>query len=218
MGFRHASRPPPAGGPPGVRRPGRAGAFGGSRFRPGRVGLVAVASALALLLTGCGSRPTSTAGFVGGDGTITVLPPQDRKPAPVIEGTTLDGDPWRSESAAGTVIVYNVWGSWCAPCRAEAPALAAASERTQGTATFVGLNTRDLDRAAPQAFVRGFGVPYVNLYDPEGALLLQFSGQLPATAIPSTLLVDRQGRIAARILGETTEATVVGLVEELATE
>ena len=171
---------------------------------------------LTVLLAGCGSAATGTAGFVTGDGTLTVLPVEQRPAAPLIEGTTLDGAPWSSTSAAGKVIVYNVWGSWCAPCRAEAPALVAASERTADAAVFVGLNTRDLDQAAPNAFVRAFGVPYVNLYDPDGALLLEFSGQLPASAIPSTLVVDREGRVAARIIGETTEATLVGLVEDLA--
>lgn len=213
MAARHLARPPRPCGDPGVRRAG--GVRGrGALTRTCTAGLLV----LGLLLAGCGSGPTSTAGFVGGDGTITVLPPEQRRPAPAVEGTTLDGEPWRSGAFAGTVLVYNVWGSWCAPCRAEAPALVAASRRTAGTATFVGLNTRDLDKAAPQAFVRTFGVPYVNLYDPDGALLLRFSGQLPATAIPSTLLVDRQGRVAARILGETSEATLVDLVEDLASE
>jgi thiol-disulfide isomerase/thioredoxin len=178
--------------------------------------LRALVVVLCLLLTGCGSAPTSTAGFVGGDGTLTQLPVDQRPAAPLIEGTTLDGKPWSSASAAGKVIVYNVWGSWCSPCRAEAPALVQASKRTADKAVFVGLNARDLDKAAPQAFVRSFEVPYVNLYDPDGALLLKFSGQLPASAIPSTLLVDPQGRVAARVIGETTEATLVGLVEDLA--
>jgi thiol-disulfide isomerase/thioredoxin len=185
-------------------------------MRSARIRLVAVAAALVALLAGCSSAPTSTAGFVGGDGTITRLPVAQRPAAPAIAGRTLDGQAWSSESVAGKVIVYNVWGSWCAPCRAEAPALVAASTRAAGTAVFVGLNTRDLDVAQAKAFVRGFAVPYVNLYDPDGALLLQFSGQLPANAIPSTLLVDAQGRVAARIIGETTEATLVGLIDDLA--
>lgn len=185
-----------------------------SRARPGI--LAAIVMVALLVLAGCGSAPASTAGFVGGDGTLTQLPADQRPAAPVIEGTTLAGLPWSSADAAGKVIVYNVWGSWCAPCRAEAPALAAASARTADKAVFVGVNTRDLDKAAPQAFVRAFGVPYANLYDPDGALLLKFSGQLPASAIPSTLVVDPQGRVAARVIGETTEATLVGLVEDLA--
>ena len=175
-----------------------------------------VLAALLPLLGGCGSGPSGTNGFVAGDGSLTVLPVDQRPAAPVIEGTTLDGAAWRSDSAAGKVLVYNVWGSWCSPCRAEAPVLVAASERTTGTAAFVGLNTRDLDKAAPQAFVRAFNVPYVNLYDPDGALLLKFSGQLPPSAIPSTLLVDGKGRVAARIIGEVTEATLVGVIADLA--
>ena len=91
------------------------------------------------------------------------------------------------------------------PCRgARRWSRPASAQRTPRS--FVGLNTRDLDKAAPQAFVRAFEVPYVNLYDPDGALLLKFSGQLPASAIPSTLLVDPQGRVAARIIGEVTES------------
>ena len=184
--------------------------------RRSRVRLFGVVLALGLLLAGCGSGPTSTSGFVGGDGTLTVLPADQRPAAPVIEGTTLEGSAWTSADTTGKVVVYNVWGSWCAPCRAEAPALVAASRRAGDKAVFVGLNTRDLDKAAPQAFVRTFEVPYANLYDPDGALLLKFSGQLPANAIPSTLLVDPDGRVAARVIGETTEATLVGLIDDLA--
>jgi thiol-disulfide isomerase/thioredoxin len=170
----------------------------------------------ALLLSGCGTASAGANGFVAGDGTLTVLPADQRPAAPVIEGTTLDGDAWRSDATSGKVLIYNVWGSWCAPCRAEAPVLVAASKRTADTAVFVGLNTRDLDKAAPRAFIRTFAVPYVNLYDPDGALLLKFSGQLPASAIPSTLLVDPKGRVAARIIGEVTEATLVDVISDLA--
>ena len=169
----------------------------------------------AVLLAGCGSSTTNGTGFVTGDGTLTVLPVGQRPAAPAITGTTLDGATWRSTDAAGTVIVYNVWGSWCAPCRAEATELVGAAKATSGSATFIGLNTRDLDTAAPKAFVRAFAVPYPNLYDPAGALLLTFSSQLPANAIPSTLVVDPSGRVAARIIGATTQATLVGLINDL---
>lgn len=168
--------------------------------------------AVAVTLSACaadGRSPTAT------DGVVEVIANEDRQEVEPFTGELLQGGSFDSASLAGKVVVYNVWGSWCAPCRAEAPALVAASRRTAEVAVFVGLNTRDLDTAAPKAFVRSFGVPYVNLYDPDGALLLEFSGQLPASAIPSTLLVDPQGRVAARIIGETTEATLVGLIEDL---
>lgn len=153
---------------------------------------------------------------MSGDGSLTVLPADERPQAPVIEGVTLDDERWTSADVSGKVIVYNVWGSWCAPCRAEAPELVAAAKATEGTAVFVGVNTRDTGTAAPNAFVRAFAVPYPNLYDPDGALLLKFSSQLPAKAIPSTLLVDPSGKVAARIIGATTQATLVGLINDLA--
>ena len=153
---------------------------------------------------------------MSGDGSLTVLPADERPQAPVIEGVTLDDERWTSADVSGKVIVYNVWGSCCAPCRSEAPALVAASQKLADQAVFVGLNTRDFDKAAPRAFVRAFEVPYVNLFDPEGALLLNFSGELPPNAIPSTIVVDLEGRVAARIIGETTESTLVGLIQDVA--
>ncbi len=180
--------------------------------------LMRLAAALlaAVLLVGCSSSVTDGTGFVTGDGTLTVLPVGQRPAAPELTGKTLDGATWSSADHTGKVIVYNVWGSWCAPCRAEAPELVAAAKATTGTAVFVGLNTRDIDTAAPKAFVRAFEVPYPNLYDPDGALLLKFSNQLPANAIPSTLVVDPSGKAAARIIGQTTQATLVGLINDLA--
>ncbi|MFV0453234.1 MAG: TlpA family protein disulfide reductase [Propioniciclava sp.] len=179
------------------------------------VRLLAALLTLVGLLTGCGSAPTSAGGFVGGDGTLTIIAPADRQPAPEVTGELLDGTPFDSADLSG-VIVYNVWGSWCAPCRSEAPALVEAAEETSGTAVFVGLNTRDPDPAQAEAFVRAFGVPYANVYDPDGALLLRFGTQLPPSAIPSTLVIDADGRVAARILGETTRATLVGVIDDVA--
>ena len=183
------------------------------RFRS-RIG-AAIAAAL-LALTGCATPSAGTGGFVTGDGSITVIDPGQRRPAPQITGTTLDGEEWDSATAAGTVVVYNVWGSWCQPCRAEAPALQAVAEATADRAVFVGLNTRDLDPAAPRAFVRAFGITFPSIFDPDGSLLLAFAGDLPPSAIPSTLVVDAQGRVAARVVGTTTEATLLGLVDDIA--
>jgi len=167
-------------------------------------------------LAGCGTPSTGTGGFVTGDGSITVIAPEEREPAPVIAGETLDGEQWSSESVDGLVIVYNVWGSWCPPCRAEAPALQAVADATADRAVLIGINTRDLDRAMPQAFVRANELTFPSIFDPDGSLLLAFAGQLPPSAIPSTLLIDPQGRIAARVIGVTTEATLLGLVDDLA--
>ena len=177
---------------------------------------LAAGAVLALALAGCGAPTTGTGGFVTGDGSITVVDADARRPAPAIAGTTLDGASWSSEFAAGKVIVYNVWGSWCPPCRAEAPALQSAAEATADRAVFVGLNTRDLDPAPARAFVRDAGLTYPSLFDPAGSLLLGFAGDLPPSAIPSTLIVDAEGRVAARVLGATTESTLVGLIDDIA--
>ncbi len=178
--------------------------------------LVAASGAALALLAGCGSAPSTSGGFVGGDGTLTRIAVADRQPAPRVTGKLLDGTPFDSDALAGKVIVYNVWGSWCNPCRAEAPALAEAARNTAGVAHFVGINTRDADPAQSEAFVRAFDVPYDNVFDPDGRELLKFAGVVPASAIPSTLVIDPEGRIAARVLGETTRATLEGLVADAA--
>lgn len=169
-----------------------------------------------LFVVGCGVAPTTDGGYVSGDGTLTRIAPDKRPAAPVLSGTDLNGTPLDAATFAGRIIVYNVWGSWCAPCRKEAPALAAAAKRTDGTAQFLGINTRDLDPGPARAFVRTQGLGFPSFYDPQGELLLAFGAQLSPSAIPTTIVVDAQGRLAARVLGEVTESTLVGLVTEIA--
>lgn len=187
----------------------------GGRVLRGRAWPLVAALVGLLLLAGCGTS-TSGEGFVGSSGSYSKVAPQKRQPAPALTGTTLDGEPFDSSTLAGSVIVVNVWGSWCAPCRKEAPDLQAAADRTAGTAHFVGINTRDLDPAPAQAFVRAFALTYPSLYDPSGELVLGLSDSLPASAIPSTLIIDAEGRVAARILGATTTSTLVGLITDVA--
>jgi thiol-disulfide isomerase/thioredoxin len=114
------------------------------------------------------------------------------------------------------VLVLNVWGSWCAPCREEAGALQAASVETAKTAQFVGINSRDTAQAPAEAFVRAFKITYPSIYDNDGSVLLHFSGNLPLSTFPSTLIIDPQGRIAVRISGPITKVTLVDLVTDVA--
>ena len=159
------------------------------------------------------------AGFVAGKGVITRLALDKRKEPGEVSGETLDGKPISLDDYRGKTVVVNVWGSWCAPCRSEAPDLVAASkELGRDGVAFVGIDSRDLDRAAAQAFVRRFEVPYPSIYDQQGKTLLAFRGTLSPNAIPSTVVIDSQGRVAASIIGETTKATLVGLVRDVMTE
>lgn len=125
---------------------------------------------------------------------------------------------WRGRHALsdldGKVVVINVWGSWCAPCRAETPDLVRAAEETasQGVA-FLGINTRD-NPAAARAFVRSFKVPYPSVEDAEGQLLLNFRGTIPTSVVPTTVVIDRQGKVAARVIGPVSYSTLRGILDD----
>jgi thiol-disulfide isomerase/thioredoxin len=176
----------------------------------------------ALALAGCGGdgrvEPAAQAGFVQGGGVVTVIDRAEREPAPAFSGPTLDGGAFDLADQVGDVVVLNVWGSWCAPCRAEAPAFAAVAEQTADDGVvFVGVNTRDTETAA-KAFEAEFGVPYPSVVDSDGRRLLAFRDTLPPAAIPSTLVVDRDGNMAARVIGPITETSLRDLVTEVAEE
>ncbi|MDX3135806.1 TlpA disulfide reductase family protein, partial [Streptomyces europaeiscabiei] len=140
-------------------------------------------------------------GFITGSDGIATVKKEDRDDAPALSGKTIDGDRLDVSSAyKGKIIVLNVWGSWCAPCRAEAPNLVKVSEdlADQGV-QFVGINTRDTSTRPAVAFEEQYKVDYPSLYDPTGKLLLRFEkGSLNPQLIPSTLVVDRDGKLAAR--------------------
>lgn len=176
--------------------------------------LLALAGVLAL--SGCTAGESgSGSGFVAGRTGLTRVPVDERPIAPVATGPGLEGGTVTT-SHPGKVVVINVWGSWCEPCRAEAPELQAAWSETQDVAQFVGIDTRDPDPAPALAFQRSFGITYPSIHDPQGRTLLEFSGTLPPSGIPSTLVVDPEGRIAARIIGEVDRTTLVGLVSDTA--
>jgi thiol-disulfide isomerase/thioredoxin len=171
--------------------------------------------AAALLLTACGSSASGSDGagtaFVAGDGSIVLIAPEERGPAPDLVGPTLEGGEFRLRDHLGEIVVLNVWASWCAPCRAEAPVLESVWREVQD----VGLDTRDTEAAA-LAFLEAYDVTYPNVIDADGRLQLLFSDTLPPQAIPSTLVVDREGRVAGRIIGRVTEATLTALIEDVA--
>jgi thiol-disulfide isomerase/thioredoxin len=169
---------------------------------------------LSTLLVGCGagtSSPGNGSSYVAGNGAVTFIAPKDRVTAPSISGTALDG---AAISPVKGVSVLNVWASWCGPCRAEAPTLQAISMQYPKV-FFLGLLTRDDDDAA-RAFLRRFKITYPSLHDDN--LILKFGKTLPPNAIPSTVIIDSRGRIAARISCEVTVAGLRGLLDKVLAE
>lgn len=168
-----------------------------------------VAAALAVVaLAGCtaSSSPGAVDGgeqrFVEATGSTGVIAPSDRLRAPRLRGERLDGGQLDVSSLAGDVVVVNFWGSWCAPCRAEAPELQAVHAQTSAEGVrFVGINMRD-DRTAARQFVQGKGLTFPSIYDRPGRNAARLAGILPPSTFPSTLVLDRDQRIAARFLGQ----------------
>ncbi|WAZ23328.1 TlpA family protein disulfide reductase [Streptomyces cinnabarinus] len=165
----------------------------------------------ALLLSACTSGGKSggagDTGFVMGEDGIATVKSGQRDSAPELSGATVDGKQLDVSAYDGKVVVLNVWGSWCAPCRAEAPGFEKVSQdlKAQGV-QFVGINTRDTSTKNALAFEEEQGVTYPSLYDPTGKLMLRFEkGTLNPQAIPSTLVLDREGKIAARSLAPLSE-------------
>jgi thiol-disulfide isomerase/thioredoxin len=186
--------------------------------------LAAGTAAAALALTACGSGSTSGGSsntrFVAGTGGIDTVRKNDRRPLPEISGKTVQGKDLDLADYKGKVLVVNVWGSWCAPCRAEAPHLAKVANETKADGVeFVGINTRDPNKAPAMQFEKEFKIPYPSLYDPMGKLMLRFPpGSLNPKAIPSTLIVDRDGKIAARALKALDEEELRKTLQPLIAE
>jgi thiol-disulfide isomerase/thioredoxin len=169
------------------------------------------------VVSGCEKADTGDKGYIDGTGIITRLAVDKRKKPGEVSGETLSGKKLDLSSYAGKVIVLNVWGSWCPPCRKEAPTLVAASkELAQDDVVFVGVNSKDSSPDMGRAYERRFEVPYDSLFDPSGRTLLAFHGTLTPTSIPSTVVLDKQGRVAASILGEVPgKETLVDLVRDV---
>ena len=186
---------------------------------------IALAAALALVLASCGARSAGDPvvngngqNFVAGDGTATFIAPSQRQASPNISGKTLDDASLSLASLRGHVVVLNVWGSFCGPCRSEAPTLRAAYHNTKAHGVrFVGIDTRD-QVAAARAFVDAFHVPYPSLVDQSGSMLLAFRNTLPPSAIPSTLVLDRNGDVAARVVGPVTYTQLMQLINKVVAE
>jgi thiol-disulfide isomerase/thioredoxin len=179
-------------------------------------------AAAVLLLAGCssavGDAGAPDKGYISGDGTVTVTPADKRGAPTSFSGPTLDGAPFDVADHRGAVIVVNFWASWCPPCIREAPALQRVWEDYQSRGVqFVGVDVGD-NQAAAQAHERRFDVTYPSIEDSSGRVLLDFRGTLTPSSRPSTLVLDRAGRVAARVLGRVDATTLRALVGDALAE
>ncbi|MCW2679181.1 MAG: TlpA family protein disulfide reductase [Frankiales bacterium] len=189
-----------------------------------RPALLASALAVVLAVTGCAGEsstsaedPVSPQLKVVDAGEDRLIPEDDRVPAPSLSGTTLEGEPLEVSSYKGKVVVLNFWASWCPPCRAEAPNLIEVAEATEASGVqFIGVNVKNAKDEA-LAFERKQGVPYPSLHDQPGVLLTRFRKIVPQVP-PTTLVLDRKGRIAGVFIGGVTTRELLVPVQALAAE
>jgi thiol-disulfide isomerase/thioredoxin len=156
----------------------------------------------ALLVTGCTGKDAVDVNnggefrFVAGTPAGEVIPVKDRQSAPEFGGKLLDGTEFSSSELSGDVAVINFWGSWCPPCRVETPEFQQVYGEVQGDGVqFLGVNVKD-DQQLADAFLQSKQIAFPSLYDPRGEVALAFR-DYPANAIPSTIVLDREGRVAA---------------------
>lgn len=178
---------------------------------------VAVTGALMWLRGGTSGTPSGGQVTAGTSPVAEIAPPERAEPVD-ISGVDLDGNPLSLADFRGDVVVVNVWGSWCVPCREEAPMLSALSRELAGRGvSFVGIDVRDNVTAA-KAFESRYGITYPSFDDPQARAVLAFQGTVPVQAVPSTIVLDRQGRVAARIIGLAAESTLRTLVDTVLAE
>jgi len=194
------------------------------RFALSRMALSVLAAVGLVVAAGCstGRNPADQqAGgqnrFIAGSGKSAIMPVAKRDTAPNISGTLLDGKSFQLSTLNGDVVVLNFWGSWCAPCRAEAPELMAVYNATKASGVrFIGINVKDQTQLA-LAFDRTKKVTYPSIFDPEGRIALQFRNY-PPNAIPSTIVLDRRHRIAAIFLRPLLKSDLLPVVQRVARE
>jgi len=171
-----------------------------------------LAVALVAAFAGGGSSGVT---YLDGNDTAVLYASGHRPLAPEFSSTTLAGTPMRLSSYRGQVVVLNFWGSWCPPCRAEAPALAAVARHYQpGGVSFLGVDERD-SQASAEAFVRNFGVAYPSVSDPSQVIALDFSAVVPLAGTPTTLVIDPSGHIAGAVFESATYSELAAILAKV---
>jgi peroxiredoxin len=177
-----------------------------------------------LLLAGCapggttGTGAAADPGYVAGDGSFATWGIDERDLPVELTGVTYDGEDFDLAAWRGDVVVVNFWYAACPPCRAEAGDLkAVAEDYAPHGVKMLGVNPRD-DVGTAEAFERTFEVPYPSLHDESARAVAAFEGLVPLQAMPSTVVLDRQGRVVARILGQVDPTTLRGLIDDTLAE
>ncbi len=184
---------------------------------------ILAAGALMAVLTACAQDAevtpvTSSQGYVSEDGSVRTWQLADRPGPVVVAGTDYEGRAVDTSDWLGDVVVINTWYAACPPCRVEAPTLAAlARDRAQQGVRVLGINVEDAAGAA-LAFQQTFDIPYPSIEDSDGLAVASLSGIVPLQAVPTTVVVDRQGMVAARIVGLAEESTLNALVDDVVAE
>jgi thiol-disulfide isomerase/thioredoxin len=180
-------------------------------------------AALAVAVAGCSGHDAvkqdvaGTNGYVNGSLALDYVKASSRHTASTVRGTLLDGSRFDLSDWRGKVVVVNFWGSWCAECRDEAQALQQvySDDKSKGV-EFVGVDIRD-DVPSARDYQRKYGVTYPSLNDPDNLLALRFRG-VPPNATPTTIVLDRSGRIAARQSGSILYSQLRDLVDRVLAE
>jgi len=196
-----------------------------SRHLPAILGTLAALALLAGCTTAGGaetaggdSSDVPGAGYVSGDGSVETWAPDERGQAVNLAGVSYEEENFDLADLHGQVVVVNFWYANCPPCRKEAPDLASLSEQYEPDGVqFLGVNHTDAPGTA-QAFERRFGIPYPSLHDQESAGVAAMQGVVPLRAMPTTVVLDTQGRVAARILGLAERSILSTLIDETLAE
>ncbi len=187
------------------------------------VAATGAAGVLVLGLAACGAEDSGAGdvvgqGFVSGDGSVQQWEPDDRTDPVTVTGATFEGDEVSTADWRGDVVVLNTWYAGCAPCRAEAPDLVElATDRADDGVRLLGINTED-DAGTALAFQRTFSVPYPSIEDRSGQVVARLSGVVPLQAVPSTVVLDPEGRVAARVIGQVAGSTLDAIIDEVLSE
>ncbi|MEP7763509.1 TlpA disulfide reductase family protein [Sanguibacter sp. 25GB23B1] len=196
-----------------------------NRRTPSRTVAVALAVATGLLLSSCAadsgnSDPDDVVGqgYASGDGSLRTWSEDERTDPVEITGTDFSGNAVDTRSTGDEIVVLNTWYAACPPCRAEAPdLLEVATQRASDGVRLIGINGTD-DSGAALAFEREHGITWPSIADTDGSAVAALQAIVPVQAVPTTVVLDRQGRVAARVLGQIDASTLDGLIDDVLAE